>query len=564
MGQINKKLLPIKAHYFFMMAAMGPILPQINVFGKELGVSPDIMGFITLFLPILYVLAKPAVGYLCDFFPSIRKTIFMSITVIMILCYAGFYLVPIVPAQKIPKQSSYNFSEIDGMCDIALTIKNADLCLIEYKMMNCSMDCAKNVSQIGFVREKNANSGESILRLCMDALSDVDAFQINKTCQSVICVPIKNQSLGNCFYRTTTFWSFVILMCIGTIGFNVANSVSDAICFDMLGDKTMRYGAQRVWGTIGFGVTALIAGIVVHRFGLDSADAVKAITPALFVMVIFGVCDVISIKWLKLPNFRNEGDTIASKVGDLLRQKAILMFLCFATLAGILDSFIIYYMFWYLEELAQSTGYMESIKLIEALVVAAECLGGEIPIFLVSGKILKRIGYVHCLSLCFFMYFIRFGLISVIPNPWFLVPIEFFMQGLSYALCYTCIVGYSNEVAPQGTGTTVQGLVAGVDDGLGFSIGSLIGGQMFKRIGGKRSFQIFAIGALVTCFAHILLRPAKNCTHHLKHSQKQAQIDNSANESVTNKQQQHEGDMAESEPLQWKSDQASNRIHSNA
>lgn len=109
MAKLNKRLLPIKAHYFFFMAgkeyleywrkcscsvhgsnemplfslnslitifyfflvyeAMGPILPQTNVFGKELGISPDVMGFITSFLPILYILAKPAVGYLIDSFP---------------------------------------------------------------------------------------------------------------------------------------------------------------------------------------------------------------------------------------------------------------------------------------------------------------------------------------------------------------------------------------------------------------------------------------------------------------------------------------------------------------
>jgi hypothetical protein len=41
---INKELLPVKAHYFFFMAALGPILPQINVFGRQLGVSPSVMG----------------------------------------------------------------------------------------------------------------------------------------------------------------------------------------------------------------------------------------------------------------------------------------------------------------------------------------------------------------------------------------------------------------------------------------------------------------------------------------------------------------------------------------
>lgn len=141
--------------------------------------------------------------------------------------------------------------------------------------------------------------------------------------------------------------------------------------------------------------------------------------------------------------------------------------------------------------------------------MAAECLGGEILFFLISGKIIKRVGFVHCLSLCFFNYAVRLYLISEITNPWYLVPIELFMQGASYALGYTCIVSYASAVAPPGTSATVQGLVAGMDDGLGFAIGSLIGGQMFKRLGGKMSFRIFATLAIVTCFAHILLRPHK-------------------------------------------------------
>lgn len=419
-------------------------------------------------------------------------------------------------------------------------------------MVDCSIDCGgEDTSQIGFIRMENPQNS-STLRLCMDSSIDANAFEINKTCQFIQCKPHDsgNQSLGTCFYGTFTFWCFVLLMCCGTIGFNVSNCVSDATCFDMLGDKTMNYGAQRVWGTIGFGLTALIGGVTVHVFKLDSASAVEAIAPALVIMIVFGLFDIFSIKWLKLPRFTNEGDTIASKVTDLLRQKQILIFLFFATLAGILDSFIIYYMFWYLEEIAKETGYMDHIKLIEGCVVAAECLGGEILFFLISGKILKRIGYVHCLSVCFFMYFIRLGLISLIPNPWWLVLIELFMQGCSYALCYTCIVGYASEVAPPGTSATVQGLVAGMDDGVGFAIGSLIGGQMYKRLGGTKSFRIFAVGSLVTCIAHILLRPAHECTVHLKHIEKPKDVEKSNNKNL----QYSEDEMCELELLDKKNE----------
>ncbi len=60
----------------------------------------------------------------------------------------------------------------------------------------------------------------------------------------------------------------------------------------------------------------------------------------------------------------------------------------------------------------------------------------------------------------------------------------------------------------------VQGLVAGMDDGIGFAIGSLIGGQMFQRLGGKVSFRIFSIAAFIICIAHYYLRPSTRLDKH--------------------------------------------------
>lgn len=300
---------------------------------------------------------------------------------------------------------------------------------------------------------------------------------------------------------SSTFWVFVVLMCLGTIGFNVTNSISDAICFDVLGDaQEMKYGSQRVWGTIGFGVTALFSGIAVYYTN-------SSFTPAIIIMLVFSGFDLLAVSKLNLPEF-GASETVFKDVYDLVTQKSIMIFLIFATLAGIIDSFIIYYLFWYLEDVAKSSGYEAQIKLIEGIVVAAECLCGEIPMFIYSGKILKKIGYVHCLTLCFFTYALRLGLISLIPNPWWLVPIEMVMQGCTYALCYTCIVAYAAAIAPQGTSATVQGLVAGVDDGLGYAVGSLIGGLAYKELGGKTSFQMFAGISALSGIAHLILRPA--------------------------------------------------------
>lgn len=91
----------------------------------------------------------------------------------------------------------------------------------------------------------------------------------------------------------------------------------------------------------------------------------------------------------------------------------------------------------------------DHIKLIEGMTVAAECVFGEVLFFLISGKIIKKLGYIHCMSFCFSCYALRLFLISLITNPWYLVVIEILMQGCTYALCYTCIVGEFDLVLAQ-------------------------------------------------------------------------------------------------------------------
>ncbi|KAL7738579.1 hypothetical protein ACLKA6_006878 [Drosophila palustris] len=534
MARLNKRLLPIKAHFFFFMAAMGPILPQLSVIGKQIGIPPDIMGYITAVLPILYVLAKPLVGFLADYFVNLRKFIFMTLIVIMTLAYAGFYFLPssthAIELEESSSLWSVTLTEEPLHCPDAL-YASKDYCQATHQA-ECSQQnftfhtlLVAPQSVPALQLSANLQHGNDSYFICLTQLTESISWS-NSSAQCHV------QHIDSCVYASGKFWLFVCLLFIGTIGFNVTNSISDACCFDLLGgeaDGESKYGAQRVWGTIGFGSTALLAGVVVN---LWTSDAIKSFTPALIIMCAFSLLDVFSVSRLKMPKLGGS-ESIWTDVWQLVRQPPIVTFLVFATIAGIIDSFIIYFMFWHVEEVAAQTGYMPDIKLIEGLVVAAECLAGEVPFFFYSGKIIKKLGYVHCMSMCFFFYAVRLSLIAWIPNPWYLVGVELFFQGITYALCYTCIVAYASAVAPPGTSATVQGLMAGMDDGLGFSIGSLIGGLMFKRLGGRESFKYFAIAAMCTCVAHIVLRPLSRKRQYLPKTGYQLPTDQSAPDELS-------------------------------
>lgn len=70
----------------------------------------------------------------------------------------------------------------------------------------------------------------------------------------------------------------------------------------------MAYGQQRVWGTIGFGLSALLSGFVVDWW---SVGAVKSFTPALIIMLLFLSIDVFCCSKLEVST------TLSARIPNL-------------------------------------------------------------------------------------------------------------------------------------------------------------------------------------------------------------------------------------------------------
>ncbi|CAG4958558.1 unnamed protein product [Colias eurytheme] len=525
--KVDRGLLPVKIHFFFFFAALGPLLPQMNVFGRQLGVSPGVMGMVTAVLPLLWAAAKPLFGYVVDFWPSHRKLVFMLLILVMSGSYCCLWFLPM------PEETNDRVLESVYSLNDTIFLKPYDD-KEQLNKFNCHWNCStddkfnvylSNSSYIStmYVDGIVANTSCSLLHMQVNSLREGD----------ITCLPVKNCNLlcyeenfnrtkredrgfesfnvtnGNekvvenegSFYVTATFWAFVILMCVGTVAFNVANCIGDAVCFDVLGpNRGSQYGAQRAWGTAGYGITALLGGWLIDMY----SGTYKDFTPAFIIALVATVVDLASCRALTLPSLSSPEDS-GKALREVLKIPRVVVFIIFAVVAGTFDSFIIYYMFWFLEDLAEQTGSMAQIKLIEGAVVAAQSFIGELLFFFFSGKIIDRWGYGATMTFSLFCYGIRMIFISFIQHPWHLVFIEGIMQGPTYALCYSTIVGYAAHVAPEGYSATVQGIVAGMDDGVGFALGSLVGGQLYASAGERGSFRILAGVALIASVLHAVL-----------------------------------------------------------
>lgn len=63
----------------------------------------------------------------------------------------------------------------------------------------------------------------------------------------------------------------------------------------------MKYGQQRVWGTLGFGTTAFLGGFAIELYSPDIENRVVAdYTPAFLICLIFTILDILVCLKLKV------------------------------------------------------------------------------------------------------------------------------------------------------------------------------------------------------------------------------------------------------------------------
>uniref|UniRef100_A0A8D8M315 Major facilitator superfamily domain-containing protein 6-A n=2 Tax=Cacopsylla melanoneura TaxID=428564 RepID=A0A8D8M315_9HEMI len=301
---------------------------------------------------------------------------------------------------------------------------------------------------------------------------------------------------------TYQFWLFFAFLSLSWIGMAVVVSLGDTICFELLGTEPQKYGKQRLWGAVGWGMCSLLAGFLVDHFSSSALN--KNYTPVFYLMLAILLFDTFVSS--KIKNVQTSvSPNIFKDVFKLLTEARVLAFLFWCVGVGLCTAVVWQYLFWYLENLAMAQGCDHSnwIKTLQGILMTVQCLGGELPFFFLSGWFLRKLGHVNSMTLVLLSFSVRFYLYSLLTDPWWAIPIEV-LNGLSFGLFWPCMASYANIVASPGTEATVQGLVGAVFEGVGVSLGSLLGGWIFDVWGGRETFVIFAVLSFIMAMLHIV------------------------------------------------------------
>lgn len=457
---------------------MGGVMPFMPVMAKGLGISATAVGLVFTIVPFCVFFSKPLFGFLTDYFKNIKLIVFLLACVTSVSYLSTIF----IPAIDNPHWTQVGILrcedkridlvpyDSDAKCLKDVLQRDAE-CELSYRL--CGSDIPVDFHGVLSIYHPdvtlaNSSSVEGpsnstiTLRFRSDS-SNISCDCISDNSSQLRCVgPILNSCLGptdpsdSSVYSTMTFWLFTLFVVIAGTGAATVFCLSDAACYEVLGDQPENYGKQRLWGTLSWGIVTLLAGLLNDLATGDSATS--SYNPGFYVMIGLVIIDLLLLLKIKLTK-TNFSLNICQDIGKIFSSCQSVAFGCAVYIVGALTGLIWNYQFWYLQDLGASQTLM-------GLTVAVQCIIAEVPFFFFAGWFIKTFGYFYCLSCVFSAFALRFGLYCVLEDPWFVLPIEV-LHGVTFAVFYSSMTGYASNFAPPGTEATMMGILGGLFEGLG-------------------------------------------------------------------------------------------------
>jgi PPP family 3-phenylpropionic acid transporter len=257
------------------------------------------------------------------------------------------------------------------------------------------------------------------------------------------------------------------------------SSFADTATMFMLGDEKEMYGRIRLGGTIGYGLAASIAGVIVQSHGLRWAFWGSAASLLLALIVS---------QQLLYGQLKPDAPAGGS-VRTLLANPRWPLFLTVAFPGGLAVSATNNYFFPYMKELGASESTMGLALTIGTI--------SEIPVLFFGDRLIKRFRSYGLLMLTMVATGIRFLLFGASGTPSLVLSIQL-LNGLTFPAMWVAGVSYADENAPTGMNTTAQGLFSAMVFGFGTAVGGFVGGPLLEGMGGRGLYFVFGIAVLAT------------------------------------------------------------------
>ncbi|KAK3568725.1 hypothetical protein QTP86_014556 [Hemibagrus guttatus] len=511
--RIDERLLISKIFYFFFYAAYGSLHPLLAVYYKQLGMSPSQSGLLVGIRYFIEFCSAPFWGIVADRFNKGKAVLLFSV-----FCWVVFNLGIgfVKPAAMTcvengnittPQSSSGNHTRlrrdlIGNLWSMPLTFQTLS---------------GDHSPLIRYVRSDNASTSLSTTATPKPHTIIYDKSQVD-----------------------TIFLVILLVIIIGEFFSAPAVTIVDTVTLQYLGRQRDRYGLQRMWGSLGWGIAMLSVGIwidhthithIIHGVGCTLPDYKNY----QIAFILFGV--LMTVALIVATQFRFDSHFGAETSEPDVKQqveiphvvqntssmeevpvcprpnnppsfpfKDMFRLLCgirygsvlfVAWFMGFGYGFVFTFLYWHLEDLKGTTTLFGVCSVLSH--------ASELAAYFISHKLIELVGHIRVLYIGLACNTARYLYISYLQNAWVVLPMEI-LQGLTHASVWAACISYLSAAVPPALRTSAQGILQGLHLGLGRGCGAMMGGVFVNFFGAAETFRGLGMASLIILLIFALIQ----------------------------------------------------------
>jgi len=290
--------------------------------------------------------------------------------------------------------------------------------------------------------------------------------------------------------RSSGFELLIALVALVAVFTAPVAPLSDSATLALLGANRSRYGAQRVWGAVGWGLSTLAAGELVDRLGPTGG------IPGYLLLGALAAAAGAFLPRAALPqvDFRAAATT-------LVRDVRWARFLGFLLLVGCCNAAINAFLSLYLQDLGA-----DGAQIGVAIAIASV---SELPVMVLAPLMLRRWGSRPLLIGAGLIYGLRAAIYALAPGLGWAMAAQA-LHGPGFAALWAGGVDEAHRLAPKGLEVTAQSLFGTTFFGIATALASATGGWLYRDMGYGALFGVASFVALLGALSLLARAPGRS------------------------------------------------------
>lgn len=294
-----------------------------------------------------------------------------------------------------------------------------------------------------------------------------------QTIKKILLIQLTLSAVLSLFiFEINSFWAFFIFFVIFSIFYRPIMANIDVLILSHIKGSPRSYSSFRLFGSLGFVVSALISGFVLKKYGIEVGEYL--IAGALLMNLIIGIF-LFDAKYDQSPPRFKE-------FLKVLQNRTLLVLLILTTIIFTThlsnDNFISIH-------IQNLGGTVDQAGLAWTVGVTTEVI-----VFAFLSKIIRNLSSLSVLKIASLLYVIRWLLLAFITNINLIITVQV-LHGICFALFWATTVKTIDQLVPDNLKSTGQG-VRYMFFGIGLVVGSLGAGLLLDATSDKFMYLCLA------------------------------------------------------------------------